>query len=133
MEGMTEDPKRVLCCLWASIQSTYELVKIRWRIQGRHPWAPLPPLFFDQNEARSAEKRFLETGPSPLISGSGWPTPPPPPYLKVWIRHWDNFVSLCDIQCSMKILRVLIFANWPRSAKISSCTKKKRKIKRRKN
>ena len=28
-------------------------------------------LFFDQNEARSAEKGFLETGPSPLISGSG--------------------------------------------------------------
>ena len=47
-----------------------------------------PPLFFDQNEARRAEKNFLETGPPP--------TPPylrvwmtgPPPYLKVWIRHY---------------------------------------------
>ena len=40
------------------------------------------------------------------------------------------------IPCSMKILRVLIFANfadWPRSAKISSRRKKTRKIKRRKN
>ena len=33
-----------------------------------------PPLFFDQNEARRAEKFFLETGL--------------PPYLNVWIRHW---------------------------------------------
>ena len=40
------------------------------------------------------------------------------------------------IPCSMKILRVLIFANFadrPRSAKISSRRKKTRKIKRRKN
>ena len=33
--------------------------------------APGPPLFFDQNEARRAEKNFLETAPPPLISGSG--------------------------------------------------------------
>ena len=37
----------------------------------------LPPLFLDQTEARRAEKFFLETAP-----------PSPPPYLKVWIRHW---------------------------------------------
>ena len=33
-----------------------------------------PPLFFDQNEARRAEKIFLETVP-----------PPPLPYLSVWM------------------------------------------------
>ena len=39
-----------------------------------------PPLFLDQNEVLRPDR------PSPLISGSG--RPPPPPYLKVWIRHW---------------------------------------------
>ena len=130
MEGMTEDPKRVLCCLWASIQSTYELVKIQWRIQGRHPWAPLPPLIFRPKWGPKCRKKvFGDRALPPYLRV--WMAPPP--YLKVWIRHWDNFVSLCDIPCSMKILRVLIFANWPLSAKISSYTKKKRKIKRRKN
>ena len=45
---------------------------------------PLPPtLFLELNEARRAQKYFFETGPLPLISGSGWPTPPPLPYLMV--------------------------------------------------
>ena len=34
------------------------------------------PLCFDQNEARRTEEQILETAPSP-----------PPPSLKVWIRH----------------------------------------------
>ena len=45
------------------------------------------PLFLHQTEARRAEKNFFETG-SPLLSGSGWPDPPFPPYIKVWFRHW---------------------------------------------
>ena len=47
-----------------------------------------PPLFLDQTEARRTEKNFFE--PPPLISWSGYPSPP---YLKVWIRHWlfDTF------------------------------------------
>ena len=59
---------------------------MRWRIQGRGPAPPPPLLFFDQNEARRAQKKFLGDGPSP-ISGSGWPLLPPTRYLKVWIRH----------------------------------------------
>ena len=57
-----------------------------------------PPLFLHQTEARRAEKNFLQTGPPlfvrvwmtrpPLLSGSGWPDPPFPPYIKVWFRHW---------------------------------------------
>ena len=48
-----------------------------------------PPLFLDQTEARRTEKNFFE--PPPLSHGLD--TPPPPPYLKVWIRHWlfDTF------------------------------------------
>ena len=49
--------------------------------------ARAPPLFFDQNEARRAEKKICGDWP-PLISGSGWPLPPPAsPHLKVWICH----------------------------------------------
>ena len=42
--------------------------------RGEGPGWPGPPLFFDQNEARRAEKIFWETVP-----------PPPPPYLRVWM------------------------------------------------
>ena len=41
---------------------------------GEGPGGPAP-LFFDQNEARTAEKIFLGDRS-------------PPPYLKVWIHHW---------------------------------------------
>ena len=37
------------------------------------PGGPASPLFFDQNEARRAEKSFLETGP--------------PTYLRVWMTR----------------------------------------------
>ena len=37
-----------------------------------------PLLFFDQNEAWRTNKIFLETG-LPLMWGSGWLPPPPPP------------------------------------------------------
>ena len=48
-----------------------------------------PPLFLDQNEARRAEKNFFEACPHPLSPGlDDRPTPPPPPYVKVWICHW---------------------------------------------
>ena len=43
-----------------------------------------PPLCLDQTEARRAERNFFWDRLPPLISGTGWP-PPPPPYLKVWI------------------------------------------------
>ena len=39
---------------------------IQWRIQGRGPGAPAPPLFLDQTRARRVEKIFLETFPPPL-------------------------------------------------------------------
>ena len=50
------------------------------RVQGARP-----PLFFDQNEVRRAEKSFFGDRPPPLISGSGYdrPTPPPPSPL-IW-------------------------------------------------
>ena len=55
------------------------LVRLQWRIQGRGLGRPAPPpplpLFLDQNEARRAEKRISETGPSPPLF----------PYLRVCI------------------------------------------------
>ena len=46
-----------------------------------------PPLFLDQTETRRAEKKVLETAPPPTLS-QGLDNRPPPPYLKVWNRHW---------------------------------------------
>ena len=68
----------------------------QWGIQGRglRP----PPLSFDQNEARRAEKIFWGDGP-----------PPPPPYLKVWIHHWISITSLC--LCICRIARELTLSS----------------------
>ena len=63
--------------------------KSKWRIQGRGPGGPAPPLFFEKNEARRAEKIFFGDRvppPPPLYQGLD-DRPPPPPYLKVRIRH----------------------------------------------
>ena len=43
-----------------------------------------PPLFLDQTEARRAEKKCFRH-------------PPPPPYLKVSIRHWYFPSTFCFI------------------------------------
>ena len=49
---------------------------------GEGPGGPGPPLFLDQTEGRtpvpSLSKGLDDRVPSP-----------PPPYLKVWIRHWS--------------------------------------------
>ena len=68
---------------------------LQWRIQGRVPGVPGPPLFLDQNEARRAEKHGFLGYPSPYLRV--WMTPPPPSYLKVWVRHW--FFSLQNLAC----------------------------------
>ena len=51
---------------------------------------PPPPLIFRLNWGRKGRKN--------LISGSGWPPPPPHPYLKVWICHWINHILFCFIK-----------------------------------
>ena len=52
---------------------------LQWRIQGRNPGGPAPPLFLDQTEARRAEELFFgDLLPPHLIYGSRWPPPPPP-------------------------------------------------------
>ena len=45
---------------------------------------PPPPLILDQTEARKAEKKVFVWPGLPLLDGC---PRPPPPYLKVWIRH----------------------------------------------
>ena len=44
-----------------------------------------PPLFLDQTEVRRAEKMFLG--------------PPPPPFLKVWVRHCVQSIFLYPSLC----------------------------------
>ena len=57
---------------------------------GEGPRGLGPPLFLDENEARRADNSFFEAGP-PLSQGLD--DRPPPPYLKVWIRHWYQYVA----------------------------------------
>ena len=68
-----------------------------------------PFLLLDQNEARRAEKIFLETPPPPLISGCGWPPLLPPPPL-IWrpgsatvFRSWTS-----RAQCYWPLLSIFI-------------------------
>ena len=62
--------------LWHSFESTECWLKYKL-VSGRsRGGAWVPPLFFDQNEARRAEKIFLETGHPPYLRV--WMTPPPP-------------------------------------------------------
>ena len=50
--------------------------KIGWHLSAvADPGEAPPPLFLDQSEARRVN--FFQTAP----------TPPPPPFLKVWICH----------------------------------------------
>ena len=51
---------------------------------SRRAGDPRPPLFFDQNEARRAEKIFSGGPPPPRLNpGPGGPPPPPPPSLPI--------------------------------------------------
>ena len=70
---------------------------------------PPVPLFLDQTEARRAEKKNWD--PHPLISGSGWPSPPSlsegldPPLYKAQLLNlvslrkdiWNQGIFLIDI------------------------------------
>ena len=53
---------------------------------------PAPPLFLDQTEAQRAKKEFFWRPGPPLSQGLNYP-PPPPFYLKVWIRHCSQYLS----------------------------------------
>ena len=57
-------------------KSTNTICYTKWRIQGRGPGGPAPPLFLDQTEARRAEKFFWETGPPSLCQGLDYRAPP---------------------------------------------------------
>ena len=78
---------------------------VRWRIEGRGPGEPGSPLIFKPNWGPKGRKKFFDTiPPRPLMSGSGWPLPPPPvspPYLKVWFRH-----------CRLLALPMLVYKIW---------------------
>ena len=68
-------------------------ITTQWRIQGRGRGDPTPlPIFLEKTEARRAEKTW----------------PPPPPYLKVWIRHchptknWKGWGQLASCIASFR-------------------------------
>ena len=65
-------------------------METQWQIQGRGPGGSAPHL--DQTEARRAENCFWRPDP-PYLRGR-ITDQPPPPYLKVWIRHGTGNIAL---------------------------------------
>ena len=79
-------------------------------LEGDGGRGPGSPLFLDQAGARPAEKIF--GGGQGLVTG-------PPPYLKVWIRHWHPLCSTtrfeqnrCDLFTSYKNEQLRIIAHY---------------------
>ena len=70
----------------------------QWQIQGRGLGAHPPPLCLDQTEG--PKKILCETAPS--LSQGLDDQAPPPPYLKVWIRHW-GYKLLLLIDCYIQV------------------------------
>ena len=64
---------------------------------GEGPGSAPPPLMFRPNWGPKGRKMFF-LSPGPSLLGDRSPAPPPPPcYLKFWIRHWTcvRYVSPC--------------------------------------
>lgn len=69
--------------------------KDQWRVQGRGPGNPAPPLpIFRPKWGLKGRKKKI-----------GPPSPSPSPYLKFWIRHWgwNGFVSFFTFSMTGKI------------------------------
>ena len=62
--------------VWSQPRPTAE-VTLKQCSGGSKGGAQVPPLFFDQSEARMAENIFLETAPPPLSQDLDDPPPPP--------------------------------------------------------
>ena len=65
-------------------QTSQSYIRFQRRIQGRDR-PPPPLLLLDQNEAQRAKHKLLGDRALPFFKGLD---ERPPPYLKVWIRHW---------------------------------------------
>ena len=69
------------CYLDAPNYRIVDLSFLKWRIQGRDPPPPLLPYFWTKLRPRRAEKKILDTAPSPShlrVKGLDDPSPPPP-------------------------------------------------------
>ena len=82
LKAVEKEPDKIQA--WPEIEPWPAMRDLTVADPGEGPGGPGPPLFSHQNEARSAEKMFFETGP-PLSKGLD--DRPPTSYLKVWIRH----------------------------------------------
>ena len=80
------------------------------RIKGRSLGGLGFPLIFRPNWGRAlrAEKNFFETGPPPLISGSGWLGAPPPPHLSEGVDPplYNNIATI--LTCASKAFACVV-------------------------
>ena len=93
----------------ATLYSTLSVVPKQWCIQGRGPWAPLPPYFKAKLRFEGPKKFGLETAPPPLSKGLDDRTLPPPPLSKVWIlpKSTYKFSRLISIHFFEKLVETI--------------------------
>ena len=60
-----------------------------------------PPFIFGQNGRPKGRKNFFGRPLPPLSKGLN-DRPPPPAYLKDWIRHWRHYLFLSTLQEEIK-------------------------------
>ena len=73
--------------------------------RGGGQGAQAPPLYFDQNGAQRAGKKYFETAPPPplSLSGSGWPARPLPPLI--W-RTGSATASYEEIKTQVNVFQI---------------------------
>ena len=78
--------KQILCKIWARVFVCFDGLSVAINYSDGSRWgARLPPYFWTK---LWPEENFFQTTPPPLSKGLD--DHPPPPYLRVWIRHWLN-------------------------------------------
>ena len=74
----------------------------QWRIQGRGPFLPPPPLIFRRNWGPKGRKYLFSNNP------------PPPPYLRVWMTGPELSVGL-----DLPLLWVACISEWKEKTSLS--------------
>ena len=95
------------CFLSLLMNNSYQ-----WRIQGRGPGGPAPPLIFSPDLGPKGRKKIFfwrpPPPPPPLSEGLDDRPPPTPPYSKLWIRRCIHTTNLLSTWISIQRATIFI-------------------------